>query len=315
MKQFVIGKNDAGQRADRFLAKAVPLLPPGLAYKYLRIKRIKRGGARLSPSDRLVEGDVIELYINDEFFSKPEGPAFLRTDSRIRIAYEDGNILVADKPAELLCHSGGGEDTHTLINKILRYLYEKGEYSPDAENSFAPALCNRIDRNTSGLVIAAKNAEALREMCEAIKERRVRKFYKCAVFGVPSPPEGELRGYITKDAASNTVKVSREKTPGALSAVSRYSTLKTRDGLSLLQVELVTGRTHQIRAQFAAAGHPLLGDTKYGRAADSRPYGRDRQALCACKIVFGFPDHAGLLGYLDGAEIRTEDPEFEKTLF
>lgn len=316
MREFTINQNDAGQRLDKFIAKAVPKLPASLLYKYIRIKRIKVNGKRAEEKQKLVKGDLVQLYVNDEFFENADSPFdFMNTTDDVRVVYEDENILIADKPAGLLCHSDENESRHTLINKILLYLYHKHAYLPEQENSFTPALCNRIDRNTSGLVIAAKNAEALRIMSEKIKLREVKKFYKCVVFGKFGAPSGELRSYLTKDGDNNLVSVSNKQTAGAVSAVSKYKVLKATGELSLLEVELVTGRTHQIRAQFADAGHPLLGDTKYGNAARSKPYGYSWQALCAYKIKFEFTSDAGILQYLNLKTVELPPPEFERLLF
>ncbi|MBQ3141453.1 MAG: RluA family pseudouridine synthase [Clostridia bacterium] len=317
MREFHINRNDAGQRLDKFLSKAVPLLPSSLLYKYIRTKRIKRNGGRCAISDRLVEGDVVTLYVNDEFFGNtaPQKPEFLYTDADVRVVYEDENILLADKPAGLLCHGDDSESRHTLIHKIQRYLYEKGEYDPAVESSFAPALCNRIDRNTAGIVIAAKNAEALRIMCDKIRDHEIEKSYKCIVHGRVAPPSGTLRGFLKKDAATNTVAVYSKPHPGALTAVTHYKTLKTTGGLSLLEVRLETGRTHQIRAQMAAAGHPLLGDTKYGTAALNRPYGESWQALCSFRVRFSFRTDAGILNYLRNRTFDLPPPAFERKYF
>ncbi|HPF56680.1 MAG TPA: RluA family pseudouridine synthase [Clostridiales bacterium] len=316
MREFTVNQNDTGQRLDKFITKAVPKLPASLLYKYIRIKRIKVNGKRADERQKLNLGDLIQLYVNDEFFEQNDSPLdFMNTTDDVRVVYEDENILVADKPAGLLCHSDENESRHTLINKILLYLYHQNSYLPENENSFTPALCNRIDRNTSGLVIAAKNAEALRIMSEKIKLREVKKFYKCVVFGKFPVPSGEIRSYLTKDGNNNMVSVSNKQKPGAVSAVSKYKVLKTTDELSLLEVELVTGRTHQIRAQFADANHPLLGDTKYGNAARSKPYGFNWQALCAYKIKFDFANDAGILQYLNQKIIELPPPEFELLLF
>lgn len=315
MKEFKINKNDAGQRLDKFLTKAVPELPVGLLYKYIRTKRIKCNGKRCQIADRLVEGDVLSLYIGDEFFAPPAQPDFMLTDSAVTIVYEDENILLADKPAGLLCHGDDGESRHTLINKICRYLYEKGEYLPERESSFTPALCNRIDRNTAGIVIAAKNAEALRILCDKIRDREIEKSYKCIIHGQIAPPAGTLRGFLKKDSKTNTVAVYSCSRDGALTAVTHYRTLRTDGALSLLEVTLETGRTHQIRAQMAAAGHPLLGDTKYGTAALNRPYGESWQALCSFRVKFAFVTDAGALSYLAGRSFEIRKPGFEQKYF
>ncbi len=306
MREFLIGKNDAGQRLDRWLSKALPLLPAPLAQKYIRLKRVKVGGKGAKRDYRLAEGDVLQLYINDEFFDAPtEDNAFLSVFSpQLDVVYEDDQLIICNKRPGLLCHPDQGEYVSTLITHIQAYLYQKKEWSPRWENAFAPALCNRIDRNTGGLVIAAKTAEALRILNEKIKDREIAKFYLAAVVGRMSPPDGELSGFLLKDEKKKQVSVYKKPIPGGKSAHTRYRTLAVRNGLSLVECELLTGRTHQIRAQFADAGHPLLGDGKYGRREDNQKSGRKGQALWSYKLVFDFPTDAGALEYLRGKVIE-----------
>ena len=314
MKEFTVGKNDAGQRLDRWLAKTLPLLPAPLAQKYIRLKRVKLNGKGSRRDVRLVEGDLLQLYINDEFFDTPtEDNAFLSVfRPELDILYEDEQILLVNKRPGLLSHPDETERVATLLTHIQAYLYQKKEWSPRWENAFAPALCNRIDRNTGGIVIAAKTAEALRVMNQKIKDRELEKYYLCVVSGVLSPREGVLEGYIWKDEVKKQVFVRDTPSPGARSAVTRYRTLAVGDGLSLVECELVTGRTHQIRAQMAHAGHPLLGDGKYGNGQLNRRYGRTRQALWSYKLVFTFVTDAGALEYLNGKsfEISREKIDF-----
>lgn len=315
MKEFEIGKNDAGLRLDRFLAKAVPLLPASLAQKYIRIKRIKRNGLRVQRDDRLVEGDKLQLYINDEFFDTPRADnAYLTvTAPKLTIVYEDENILLADKRPGLAVHPhDGAEYGKTLIDHIQAYLYAKREWVPRT-STFVPALCNRIDRNTGGIVIAAKNAEALRILNQKVKDRELDKRYLAIVEGVMKPKEGSLKGQIFKDAAKNRVYVTDKPQPGSKSAVTNYRTLEVKNGLSLVECALITGRTHQIRAQFAHAGHPLLGDGKYGKL-DKR-FDRKYQALYAYKLTFIFTTDAGILTYLNGRSFQVENVDFVQTYF
>ena len=316
MKEFVIGANDAGQRLDRFLAKTVPLLPASLAQKYIRIKRIKCNGARAERDTRLQTGDVLQLYINDEFFDKPrEDNAYLTVAvPKLNIVYEDENILLVDKRPGLAVHPhDGAEYGRTLIDHIQAYLYQKREWSPRAENAFTPALCNRIDRNTGGIVIAAKTAEALRVMNQKIKDREIDKRYLAIVEGTPKPPRGSLKGYLFKDAKKNRVFVTDTPQAGAKSCQTNYITLTSKGGLSLVECELITGRTHQIRAQFAHAGHPLLGDGKYGKL-DKR-FDRSYQALYSYKLTFCFTTEAGSLENLNGKSFRVKDVDFVKEYF
>ena len=318
MKELSVKRNDAGQRLDRFVSKAVPLLPESLLQKYIRLKRIKLNGKGAKRDTRLQEGDVLQLYINDEFFEQPrEENSYLKVGTpRLDIVYEDENILLADKKPGVLCHSAGVWDYNTLIANIQAYLAQKGEWRPREENAFAPALCNRIDRNTGGIVIAAKNAEALRILNDKIRDREIDKYYLCVVQGRPRPASGRLEGYLFKDAKKNQVYVYDQPRTGARTAVTEYRTLTSREGLSLVECRLITGRTHQIRAQLAHAGCPLLGDGKYGRERDNRSYGEKKgQALCSWKLKFSFTTPGGVLEYLDGREFRTPPPDFVDRYF
>ena len=319
MKELTVGKNDAGQRLDRFVAKAVPLLPDSLLQKYIRLKRIKVNGKPSKRDLRLSAGDVLMLYINDEFFEAPrEDNAWLKiAKPRLNILYEDENILLADKKPGVLCHSAGKWDYNTLIANIQAYLAQKGEWQPKEEHSFAPALCNRIDRNTGGIVIAAKKAEALRILNEKIRDREIEKYYLCAVCGRPKPDRGQLKNELFKDAVKNQVYVKSKPEPGSRSAVTEYQVLMTRAGLSLVECRLLTGRTHQIRVQMAYAGWPLLGDGKYGREQINRRFHEEGQALYSWRLCFDFSTDAGLLNYLRGKEfsVARENIDFVAKYF
>ena len=316
MKELTIGANDAGQRLDRFLAKAVPLLPASLAQKYIRIKRIKLNGKRVERDARLAQGDLLQLYINDEFFDKPrEDNAYLTVaNPKLNIVYEDEHILLVDKRPGLAVHPhDGAEYGRTLIDHIQSYLYQKWEWRPREENAFTPALCNRIDRNTGGIVIAAKTAEALRVLNQKIKDREMDKRYLAIVEGTMKPRDGSLKGYLFKDAKKNRVFVTDTPQNGAKTCQTNYKTLVQSGGLSLVECELITGRTHQIRAQFAHAGHPLLGDGKYGKL-DKR-YDRNYQALYSYQLTFCFTTEAGALEYLNGKSFRVEKVDFAEEYF
>ena len=317
MREFTIHKNDADQRLDRFLLKAVPLLPASLAQKYIRLKRIKVNGARAERDYRLREGDLLQLYLNDEFFEAPseENVYLTIVNPRLHIIYEDENIMLLDKPAGMVVHADEGEKVNTLVNHMLAYLYQKREWKPREENAFTPALCNRIDRNTGGIVIAAKNTEALRVLNEKIRERELSKFYLCICLGRPEPPKGRIECFLRKDSKTNTVRVYHHPVPDGRSAVTLYETLETRDRLSLVEVELLTGRTHQIRASFADMGHPLLGDGKYGVGSVNRRYGETQQALYSYRLRFDFPTDAGILNYLRGREFIADEVPFRRKYF
>ncbi len=314
MRESTIGKNDAGQRLDRFVSKAVPQLPPALVQKYIRLKRVKVNGKGAKRDLRLEAGDTVQLYINDEFFDKPrQEDRFLSAfHARLDIVYEDEAVLLVDKRPGLVVHADETEKTDTLIHRIQAYLYQKGAWDPRRENAFAPALCNRIDRNTGGIVIAAKTAEALRILNEKIRAHELEKSYLCVTVGRPRPAAGEIRGFLLKDEAKKQVSFYQRTVPGGKSAATKYRTLQVKNGLSLVECELLTGRTHQIRAQFAHAGHPLVGDGKYGRRADNERAGRKGQALWSYKLRFDFPTDAGALEYLRGKvlELPREQIDF-----
>ena len=317
MKEFTIGKNDAGQRLDRPRANPPPHCPPPLPQNHIRLKRVKVNGRGSRRDARLNVGDVLQLYINDEFFHKPTPEnAFLSLyQPKLNILYEDEHIMLLDKRPGLVVHPDENERVNTLLTHIQAYLYQNKEWSPYWENSFAPALCNRIDRNTGGIVIAAKTAEGLRVMNQKIKDRELTKLYLCVVQGRMSPAEGRLEGYLFKDEVKKQVYVRKKPEPGAKPAVTVYRTLKVKNGLSLVECDLVTGRTHQIRAQFAAAGHPLIGDGKYGSERENRKYGRHGQALYSYKLAFRFTTPAGPLEHLNGKTFQVEDVEFVKEFF
>ena len=317
MRELTIGKNDAGQRLDRFVSKSLPLLPPALLQKYIRIKRIKVNGVRAQRDQRLQTGDVLQLYINDEFFDQPkEDNLFLSLwKPSLDIVYEDENLMLLNKRPGLVVHADETEKVNTLINHIQAYLYQKREWNPRWENAFTPALCNRIDRNTGGIVIAAKNAEALRILNEKIRDREIEKFYLCAVSGKPRPASGRLENYLFKDAKKNQVFIKDKPEPGCKTAVTEYRVLCSKGQLSLVECRLLTGRTHQIRAQMAHAGWPLLGDGKYGRERFNKDFGENGQALYSYRLRFEFPTDAGILEYLRGKEFRVERVDFAEKYF
>ncbi len=318
MREFTVTKNDAGQRLDRFAAKAVPGIPASLLQKYFRRKEIKVNGHWAKPDLRLAEGDTVRLFIPEEFFGaekKDENAWLASVKPALDILYEDENILLVNKRPGVLCHAAEGWSADTLIARIQAHVYQAGQWDPSAENSFAPALCNRIDRGTGGIVIAAKTAAALRDMDEKIRAREVTKEYLCICVGTPKPDHGRLEGWLFKDAVKNQVYVKSRSEPGASFAATDYQVLAGHEALSLVTCRLHTGRTHQIRVQMAHAGWPLLGDGKYGRERVNRTYGESRQLLWSWRVAFDFVSPAQTLDYLRGTVVAVPDVPFVEKYF
>ena len=322
MRELTIQKNDAGQRLDKFLTKALCNIPPALMYKAIRKKKIKLNRRRAEGKEILSEGDTLQLFLAEEFFPDAtegdEAEALGRIQPKLSILYEDENVMLLNKRPGILVHEDGDGAGDTLIRHVQAYLYQKGEYNPAAEQSFAPALCNRIDRNTGGIVLAAKNAEALRILNEKIKAGEVHKYYLCAVHGTPRPKKALLSGWLIKNQKNNTVTVY-DKNPGhgAKDIRTEYTVIAEKNGSALLEINLLTGRTHQIRAHMAHIGHPLWGDGKYGVNRNDRARGYKFQALYAYRLAFDFKGDCGALAYLSGKSfaVPREDVYFTEEFF
>ena len=307
MRIIRVGKNDAGQRLDKFLSKAVKGLPTSMMYKCIRTKKIKVNRKRTEQKYLLCEGDEIQLFIRDEFFDRPEKDdgALARITPKLNIVFEDANVMLLNKRPGVLVHEDDGGGENTLIMHVKAYLYGKGEYAPESEQSFAPALCNRIDRNTGGIVIAAKNAEALRDMNARIKSGSMGKHYVCLVRGDLPKERDVIRAYLRKNSRDNTVEVRDGHFEGSKEIITKYKVIAEKGGNSLLEVELVTGRTHQIRAHMSHIGHPLLGDGKYGVNRSDKKDGYKYQALYAYRLRFAFDKSTPTeLDYLAGKEVK-----------
>ena len=315
MKEFIINKNDSDQRVDKFIAKALPDVPKSMMYRLIRKKDIKVNGKRCEISQRLREGDVVRIFVKEEVSApKQQDMSFLGAPAALEVVYEDENILVAFKPEGLDSHSNGENSVDTLINRIKHRLYDAGEFTPDSESSFAPALCSRLDRNTSGLVTAAKNAAALREINQAIHSGNVRKIYRCVTSAAPPEDSAVITAFHRKDSDRNIVRIIDSPAEGFKEIKTGYEVLARNGRLCLVEVTLFTGRTHQIRAHLAHIGAPILGAGKYGNVAVNKRFAVFRQMLCAYALRFCLPEDSPL-SYLNRAEIKAPRPEFEDRFF
>ncbi len=311
MKTFIIEKNDAGKRLDKFVIKAASGLSLSLMYKYIRKKAIKVNRKKCDISYKLCEGDVVEMYINDEFF-KPKSSNFLDIgyDPKLKIVYEDENLMLVDKKAGVIVHEDKGESRDTLINQVLLYLYKKGEYDPEKETSFTPSLCNRLDKNTGGIVIVAKNAQSQRVLYDIVKYRQVKKLYLALVWGKPAKKSDTIYGFLKKDNDKNIVKIKDTKFDDAKEIITKYRVIKSNNDMSLVEVDLITGRTHQIRAHMAHIGHSVVGDGKYGYSKKNNLTPFNHQALYSYSLEFKIEDDENPLAYLNGKVFKVDDVYF-----
>ena len=278
MKKFIAGENETGVRLSRFVESVTKDLPRSLLYKSFRNKRIKVNGKRAEADTRLCAGDVIELYINDEFFPAAPRQKKVARQPPVRVIYEDDDIAVLYKPAHLLCHSDRTGDAN-LVDAFCAQLQAEGKYDPKAENRFAPALCNRLDRGTEGLVIAAKRYTALRDMNEIIRKDWMKKEYLTITVG--APPAGRHVAWLQHKEAGNKVRIHARESKGYKKIITDVTVIRQSGPFALCRIGLITGRTHQIRAHLAYLGHPVLGDLKYGNRTMNERTGLKTQALCA----------------------------------
>lgn len=311
MKKFTINDNDSDQRIDKFISKALPELPKSMMYRLIRKKDIKINGKRCEISARLNTGDIVTVYVNDKFMNDRADFSFMNAPDNINVVYEDDNIIIVNKPVLLDVHCNNEHIPDTLINRIKHYLYKTGKYDPDEENSFSPALCSRLDKNTCGLVTAAKNAASLREINQAIRDGNVLKIYHCVTASLPPKKSDILTSFHKKEMSGNRVKISDIRLDGYKEIKTGYKLLKSNGNLALLEIELFTGRTHQIRAHLAHIGAPVLGDGKYGNYALNKHYNMFIQALCAYSLQFNFNEDS-FLSYMNKKQIICPTPDFEK---
>lgn len=309
MRELVVKKNDANQRLDKFLLKKFKTMPKKMAYMYIRKKCVKVNGKKATPEVMLKENDLLTFYIKDEFFDniQEENYEFLKAPKNLKIIYEDENIILLDKKPGVIVHQDKSYHFDCLLLRLQHYLYDNGEYNPKEENCFAPALVNRIDRNTGGIVIGAKNAESLRILNQKMKDRELHKFYLCLLISKPKKDNAILSDYLIKNEKTNKVTVLRNEKQGAKKILTKYSVLETNNNLTLCEVELLTGRTHQIRAHMSSIGCPILGDNKYGNKKLNQKYSLSKQCLYSYKLAFDFTTDSGILSYLDKKDFSTND--------
>lgn len=309
MRELVVKKNDANQRLDKFLLKKFKTMPKKMAYMYIRKKCVKVNGKKATPEVMLKENDLLTFYIKDEFFDniQEENYEFLKAPKTLKIIYEDENIILLDKKPGVIVHQDKSYHFDCLLLRLQHYLYDNGEYNPKEENCFAPALVNRIDRNTGGIVIGAKNAESLRILNQKMKDRELHKFYLCLLINKPKEDNAILSDYLIKNEKTNKVTVLRNEKQGAKKILTKYSVLETNNNLTLCEVELLTGRTHQIRAHMSSIGCPILGDNKYGNKKLNQKYSLSKQCLYSYKLAFDFTTDSGILSYLDKKDFSTND--------
>ena len=314
MKSFIVSEKENGIRLNRYLMKHVPKLGGSEMYKCLRLKKIKLNGKKCEASARLASGDVIDIYLQDTYFESDDYALdFMKASKKITVVYEDDNIAVVYKPAGILVHADKTEYNDTLINRYLRHLYDEGEYDPS--DPFTPQLCNRLDRGTSGLVVIARNSEALTEADAIIKDRFVDKYYLCITVAKP-PKDGVYDAYLRKNEKLNKVEITDVPLHGSKDIHTGIKTVKAKNGLWLVEIDLITGRPHQIRAHLSSLGAPILGDEKYGNVSFNKKYDIRRQALCSYKLVFS--KNLGKfkkLNYLQGKVIEFNDIWFVEKYF
>jgi len=309
MRTITVSEEHSDTRIDKFLKESFPHMPSSALFKAFRKKDIKANGVRIKEDYTVNTGDKLEVYIVDEILDGVPKQVDYPLTRGFEVVYEDKNIIVVNKEQGIPVHPDREQSTNTLINFVQNYLKEKGEYFPDDPHSFTPALCHRLDRNTGGLVIIAKNSESLKVLLEKIKSKEIRKYYQCLVKGNMDREYQELKAYLIKDENKSRVFIYDTPSRGAVEIITRYRVLSYENDISRLEVELVTGRTHQIRAHLAHIGHQIVGDGKYGTNTYNRSLGAKWQALWAYKIVFDFTS-AGLLTYLKGKKFEVE-PQFK----
>lgn len=317
MKELIISANEANQRLDKYLTKYLSQAPSSFIYKMLRKKNIVLNGKKAVGKEKLQKGDSVKLFLADDTIQKFCGKApKVQTnikDPMPEILYEDANVLLLNKPVGMLSQKASPEDV-SVVEHVTAYLIRNGQLTEEDLHTFHPAICNRLDRNTSGIIAAGKSLAGLQELSQGFHDRTFRKYYHCLVKGVVEKPVS-LCGYLKKDPVTNRVTVLSKEMDGAQAIETEYRPIASGGGYTLLEVHLITGKTHQIRAHLASVGHPLIGDYKYGdRILNDRfrsEFGLKSQLLHAYRLEF--PELSGALAEVSGRQFTAEKPKlFQK---
>lgn len=319
MKLVIVNENEAGQRLDKLLAKYLSEAPKSFLYKMLRKKNITLNDKKATGNEKTALHDEIRFFLSDETFDKfskkNEDIPSIKKSSKLQVIYEDKNILLLNKPANMLSQKAKSSDI-SINEEMIAYLLESNQITREELRTFRPAVCNRLDRNTSGLIVAGKTLAGLQTMAEVFKDRSLHKYYLCLVSGEVAE-EQTIDGWLTKDEKQNKVQISREYTEGALPIHTQYTPLEIKNGVTLLKVWLITGRSHQIRAHLASIGHPIIGDSKYGNRKVNQKYeasyGVKYQMLHSYQLVM--PQIKGDLEYLSGREFTAKVPPIFQKVF
>lgn len=311
MKEFIIKENEAGQRFDKYLAKLLSKAPKGFVYKMLRKKNIKLNDKKASGGEKLQPRDRVSVYLSDETFAKfsPSREVSYESGEKLNILYEDAHILLVNKPAGMLSQRASGKEP-SLVEYLIGYLVESGQLTREELATFHPSVCNRLDRNTSGIIACGKSLTGLQELARLFSGRLLHKKYLCIVKGVIKK-EKFIKGYLHKDEKCNKVTIQEKGTPETVPIETRYRPICTNGKVTLLEVELITGRTHQIRAHLASVGHPIIGDFKYGERAVNEAYrsryGLNSQLLHSYRLEI--PLLTGTLSYLSDRAFTAALPQ------
>lgn len=313
MKEIRISENEANQRLDKFLRKYMSQAPAGFFYKMLRKKNIVLNEKKASGKEKLVEGDCVKLFLSEETIA-----GFTGTDRKepaaelgceLDIIYEDKHIMLLNKPAGMLSQKAKASDV-SMAEAVTGYLLGSGQLTGEDLRTFHPGICNRLDRNTTGIITAGKSLAGLQELSRGFRERTFRKYYRCIVKGRVQKSE-YIKGYLTKDPSKNRISVQTHPSEDAALIETKYTPIAERGGFTLLEVHLITGKTHQIRGHLASIGHPIVGDYKYGSRRVNDYFrtsnGLKYQLLHAYRLEF--PEMSGTLDYLSGRTFTAQEPE------